>query len=833
VERTAFARARAFLNYDPIAKWSAILAAVGSGVLYVALLVVLGLFVDLVVNRGALPSVAELAPHEQAEFLESWAGVGDEKALQEWAAGLSINERTQMLVDVGVDPTKARTLASTDAERLSEPDRAADRALATRAYRMATTGQGVQARLEQIGVEPAKAREIAQEDPSNLTMRDRELVWRSRMYVLLNQRVGPEAAEVVKEAAPDQALTDHGILGLVVRARNPLYGRLAGWAAKWNPWMWRWRLFGSHNIAYLTGLLVIAAVLALLRAVLKFVMNYMAARATVEAATRLRRAIYHHTYRLGTLAIRALGPSEAASMFTRHAESVHDALYAWLTVVFREPVKFILLLAFALAVNFWMALAFLCFAVLVWLIGGQVATHFRNQGRLAMRRAASHVALLQESLAMLRLVKCYLMELFNQSRVERQLAEYSRIVLRRYRGEAVAGPLLIFLGTLAALVLLYLGGLIVLNGRLGVTSGIVLATALASLYFPLETWLENRRILRRGRESAAALFRFLDRPGEVGQVVGAEFLPPLSKQLEFDEVTLREPGTSRMLLRDLSLAIRAGERVAIVGSDDLEKHALPRPHVRRDPRRPAQPALGHPRLAPRPDRACAAAQPGLQRHGCEQHRLRRPELHAAADHRGGQGGARTPVHPAAAAGLRDAHRRIGPLAADRRAVPHRPGAGHPPRPRPAHHRRAGDAAERRRQGGHRRHLRPYPAGPHRHLLAAPPLHHPLLRPGAVAAPGKDRGGRQPPRAALAERAVQAPSVPGVQRLSGTGVREGLTPAVEASRGQSDRPARPEGGRGRRRGPAGLPARLPHGESGCGNSTRRRTSSRGTAGAGRQ
>src|SRR6478736_7730891 len=107
----------------------------------------------------------------------------------------------------------------------------------------------------------------------------------------------------------------------------------------------------------LAGVLV-----ALLRAVLLYVSTFMAARATTEAATRLRRAVYHHTFRLGTLAFRALGPSEAVTIFARHIEAVHDALYNRLTAVFREPVKFALLLLFALAVNFWLGLAFLLFA---------------------------------------------------------------------------------------------------------------------------------------------------------------------------------------------------------------------------------------------------------------------------------------------------------------------------------------------------------------------------------------------------------------------------------------------------------------------------------------
>jgi ATP-binding cassette subfamily B protein len=70
------------------------------------------------------------------------------------------------------------------------------------------------------------------------------------------------------------------------------------------------------------------------------------------------------------------------------------------------------------------------------------------------------------------------------------------------------------------------------------------------------------------------LFKFLDRPAEVGQAVGAENLIPLAERLEFADVSLREPGTNRMLLRGVNLTVRAGQRVALVSPDEMEKHAL-------------------------------------------------------------------------------------------------------------------------------------------------------------------------------------------------------------------------------------------------------------------
>jgi ATP-binding cassette subfamily B protein len=184
------------------------------------------------------------------------------------------------------------------------------------------------------------------------------------------------------------------------------------------------------------------------------------------------------------------------------------------------------------------------------------------------------MSLLQESLMIMRLVKGNVMELFNQSRVERQLTDYANARLRRARGEALFGPLLWFLGAFAAAVLLYVAGLIVLSAGLGTANVITLAATLVAAYWPMRDWLRSRRRARRGQESAVLIYEFLDRPREIGQVVGAEFLPAIDNGVEFRSVGLRDAATGRVLLRDVSLRIAAGERVGLIGSAPAETHAV-------------------------------------------------------------------------------------------------------------------------------------------------------------------------------------------------------------------------------------------------------------------
>jgi len=57
-------------------------------------------------------------------------------------------------------------------------------------------------------------------------------------------------------------------------------------------------------------------------------------------------------------------------------------------------------------------------------------------------------------------------------------------------------------------------------------------------------------------------------------MVGPSSSTPWPNCSSFDGVSLREPGSTRLLLEEVTLSIKAGQRVGLVGADDLEKYAV-------------------------------------------------------------------------------------------------------------------------------------------------------------------------------------------------------------------------------------------------------------------
>ena len=384
--------------------------------------------------------------------------------------------------------------------------------------------------------------------------------------------------EHVEEPARDDLLKTYdqgygiGLVSLSVRHQGTWYGDWAGSVAA----NWDWT---RKNHSYLAGLICLFLAIGVLHILLALGLHSAAIRAVTEAAHRLRRAVYLHTLRVGKLSLAGSGGTPPVPSFTRELETLQEGLYIWLTTTFKEPLKFLLVLGFALALDSgagwpWLSLFSLVFALLLWLLGGYITQTGRRLDRRHALAAAEQTALLQESLHMMRLVVGYSMEAFNGTRVERQLSEYHAHTRARLASRSLMRQLLLLLVLVAAAVIFYALGWGLLNGHLRLSQTMIVGFALVSLYRPLRLLLDRQRALAAAEQAAKPVFKFLATEGDVRQVVGAEFLPPMTRELVFQNVTLRDAASDEPLLSGVTFTVLPGERIALVGENEREKLAI-------------------------------------------------------------------------------------------------------------------------------------------------------------------------------------------------------------------------------------------------------------------
>lgn len=511
---TPMSTIRGYLGPNSANRAMAIASALVSGACLVALLPLLFLFVDLMVWKGRVPGYSQLSPARQQQFRDTWnAGLADQTAIKESLTAI---------------------------------------------------------------------RPSGDAGPESVEWERR---WQAAVHVWLGKTMGPAAAgqyfdlPLVEQGSYPKpahvyAETRLGILPTVAREHHRWSGEILGRIAGLMSWTWAPGLTGSANESYLFTLFVLAFLLVAGAGLGSLAARHFATRAAVDGSTRLRRAIYLHAYRLGPVAVSPIARAEATNVLIDRVEAIRHGLETELIAAWRIPVVIAGSLLVLFLTNPLVAVVVLCGVAAVWLVVGQTAARYRSEARLAERTVDSSRARLAESIARLGLVKAYLMDRFAQNRVERQLDDAASAEQKRCRGLAFATPMLWAIGGLSGVVLLYYLGIVGLGGGFSLAATAVVLAGTGLLIWAVHSFAAARVTARLAREGAAEITEFLERRGDPGQPIDAEFLQPIARQIELLSLGLRESGSGRMLLEDVTATIDAGTRVALVARDRETLHAI-------------------------------------------------------------------------------------------------------------------------------------------------------------------------------------------------------------------------------------------------------------------
>jgi ATP-binding cassette subfamily B protein len=192
-------------------------------------------------------------------------------------------------------------------------------------------------------------------------------------------------------------------------------------------------------------------------------------------------------------------------------------------------------------------------------------------------------AKVQENLTGMPVVRAYTMEAREVAEFERLNAEYLARNMALARIQAVSWPLMGLVSGLGVLIVMWLGGKAVVDGRISLGAFVAFNGYLTQLAWPTIALGWTLASIQRGLAAMARVTEVLDE--RAVQSGGPEMAPALPRSaddrellpggpVEFRELTFAYDDDRGAVLRDVSFAVPAGAVVAVVGPTGSGKSTL-------------------------------------------------------------------------------------------------------------------------------------------------------------------------------------------------------------------------------------------------------------------
>jgi len=181
----------------------------------------------------------------------------------------------------------------------------------------------------------------------------------------------------------------------------------------------------------------------------------------------------------------------------------------------------------------------------------------------------------QENLSGIRVIKAYVREAYEIARFKDLSWNYMKKNLVLAKIQSIVWPLMFLLVGFSMLITIYVGGLKIIDGEMTIGTLTAFIAYLVMLIWPVIAfgWVIN--LLQQGAASMQRLAAILDTEPEIRDSERTDrSVQSLEGEIEFRDISFTHKGGTAPSLRNLSLLIRKGMTVAVVGFTGTGKSTL-------------------------------------------------------------------------------------------------------------------------------------------------------------------------------------------------------------------------------------------------------------------